>query len=157
MTTRDRKDVGLDEAPDAIVEETRAEREARKRRESDNLDQALEETSDCSDPISPFVPAKAPACDDTAPVHVDHSIDWHQAPSWARFWAWDADGARWYRDPPEWREEASGGGRWREDASIEAEAGSVANADAFASEEARDFGYHGPARESLFARPVQVP
>ncbi|HUD40814.1 MAG TPA: hypothetical protein VMR06_02335 [Dokdonella sp.] len=59
MSTRDRKDpppAGGDVKP----RETAAERAARKRHESDNLDHALEETSDCSDPISPFVPAKVP-------------------------------------------------------------------------------------------------
>lgn len=58
MSSRDRKD-----PPPAAGHsgpETPAERAARKRHESDNLDHALEETTDCSDPISPFVPAKVP-------------------------------------------------------------------------------------------------
>lgn len=59
MSTRDRKDPPS-AAGDATSRETPAERAARKRHESDNLDHALEETSDCSDPISPFVPAKLP-------------------------------------------------------------------------------------------------
>ncbi|WP_342316145.1 hypothetical protein [Lysobacter sp. FW306-1B-D06B] len=36
------------------------EREKRKQHESENQDQALEETFPASDPTSPFVPAKAP-------------------------------------------------------------------------------------------------
>jgi hypothetical protein len=34
------------------------ERTRRKRHESDNLDEALQETFPASDPVSPFVPAK---------------------------------------------------------------------------------------------------
>ncbi len=62
MTQRDRKDLPHpdDEAPAKPVHETPTEKRERKQHESDNLDHALEETSDCSDPISPFVPAKAP-------------------------------------------------------------------------------------------------
>lgn len=62
MSPRDRKDSAhpRDEAPGESVVETPQERARRKQRESDNLDEALEESSDCSDPISPFVPAKAP-------------------------------------------------------------------------------------------------
>lgn len=37
--------------------ETEHERMQRKRRESDNLDEALEETFPASDPVSPFIPA----------------------------------------------------------------------------------------------------
>ena len=59
MSTRDRKDPPPTTG-DASPRETPAERATRKRHESDNLDQALEETTDCSDPISPFVPAKVP-------------------------------------------------------------------------------------------------
>ncbi|KJV34757.1 hypothetical protein [Luteibacter yeojuensis] len=40
--------------------ESPAEEKARKKQESDNQDQALEETFPASDPVSPFVPAKAP-------------------------------------------------------------------------------------------------
>ncbi len=62
MTQRDRKDLPHpdDEAPSEVSKESPSETRRRKQHESDNLDQALEETSDCSDPISPFVPAKAP-------------------------------------------------------------------------------------------------
>lgn len=35
-------------------------RRERKQHESDNLDRALEETFPSSDPVTPFVPAKAP-------------------------------------------------------------------------------------------------
>lgn len=48
----DRPDPGASEAPDA--------RARRKRHESENHDEALEETFPASDPVSPFVPAKAP-------------------------------------------------------------------------------------------------
>ena len=40
------------------ADETPAQREARKQHESDNVDEALEETFPASDPVSPFVPAK---------------------------------------------------------------------------------------------------
>lgn len=59
MSTRDRKDPPPAASGDS-ARETPAERAARKRHESENLDHALEETTDCSDPISPFVPAKVP-------------------------------------------------------------------------------------------------
>ena len=54
----DRKDLQLKET--VAVAETRTERRDRKQHESDNLDEALEETFPSSDPISPFVPAKGP-------------------------------------------------------------------------------------------------
>jgi len=38
--------------------ETPAEAEKRKRHESDDLDEALEETFPASDPVSPFLPSK---------------------------------------------------------------------------------------------------
>ncbi len=57
--SRDRKD--LPEDPDKPRhEETPDERRERKHRESENQDEALEETFPASDPTSPFVPAKAP-------------------------------------------------------------------------------------------------
>ncbi|MNM29918.1 hypothetical protein D3C81_404670 [compost metagenome] len=40
--------------------ETPMEEKKRKEHESDNHDEALEETFPASDPVSPFVPAKAP-------------------------------------------------------------------------------------------------
>lgn len=52
----DRKEAGVKPSP----HETRTEKHRRKSRESENLDQALEETFPGSDPVSPFVPAKAP-------------------------------------------------------------------------------------------------
>lgn len=39
-------------------DETPAQREERKQHESDNIDEALEETFPASDPVSPFMPAK---------------------------------------------------------------------------------------------------
>lgn len=56
---RDRKDPppGNDHHDHA---ETPVERERRKDRESENQDEALEETFPASDPTSPFVPAKVP-------------------------------------------------------------------------------------------------
>ncbi len=38
--------------------ETPAQREERKQHESDNQDEALEETFPASDPVSPFIPVK---------------------------------------------------------------------------------------------------
>ncbi|MCD7098526.1 hypothetical protein [Stenotrophomonas sp. MMGLT7] len=55
---RDRKDPP--EAPGSGKPESEHERHERKRRESENQDEALEETFPASDPVSPFVPAKAP-------------------------------------------------------------------------------------------------
>jgi len=56
---RDRKD-----PPEAPQErnppETGTQRQQRKAHESANQDEALEETFPASDPVSPFVPAKAP-------------------------------------------------------------------------------------------------
>jgi hypothetical protein len=66
MTHQDRKDPPLD--PDGTAEhkpETPRERDERKAKESANLDDALEETFPSSDPVSPFVPARAP---DAAPA-----------------------------------------------------------------------------------------
>ena len=40
--------------------ETEAEKKSRKDHASENQDKALEETFPASDPVSPFVPAKAP-------------------------------------------------------------------------------------------------
>lgn len=40
--------------------ETALQRFKRKQHESDNQDQALEETFPASDPVSPFIPAKPP-------------------------------------------------------------------------------------------------
>lgn len=57
--TRDRKDPpGPDEVRDC--EESTEQRAKRKQHESDNHDEALEETFPASDPVSPFIPAKAP-------------------------------------------------------------------------------------------------
>lgn len=55
--SRDRKDLPTDHDrhPDS---ESPQQREQRKGRESENQDEALEETFPASDPTSPFVPAK---------------------------------------------------------------------------------------------------
>jgi hypothetical protein len=61
MTHQDRKDPPLN--PENTAEpkpETPRERDERKAKESANLDDALEETFPSSDPVSPFVPARAP-------------------------------------------------------------------------------------------------
>ena len=56
MSSRDRKDPPhrVEGAP---VDESPHERASRKAKESDALDEALEETFPTSDPVSPFVPA----------------------------------------------------------------------------------------------------
>lgn len=56
-SSRDRKDPPPPDAgrPQA---ETPEERRRRKKTESENQDEALEETFPASDPVSPFVPAK---------------------------------------------------------------------------------------------------
>jgi hypothetical protein len=62
MSNHDRKDLPHShDALDARVPaaETHTDRMERKQKESDALDQALEETFPTSDPISPFVPAIA--------------------------------------------------------------------------------------------------
>ncbi len=57
--SRDRKDLpAADEPPHR--HETWAERRARHSHASDNQDEALKETFPASDPVSPFIPAKAP-------------------------------------------------------------------------------------------------
>jgi hypothetical protein len=72
MMSRDRKD--LPHPHDAITPapETDAERAARKAHESETLDQAIEETFPASDPVSPFIPAKAPA--ETAPDRLEETV-----------------------------------------------------------------------------------
>lgn len=62
MAHQDRKDPPLDKdgKPAKGKPEDAREREKRKQHESENQDQALEETFPASDPVSPFVPAKAP-------------------------------------------------------------------------------------------------
>ena len=62
MTKRplqDRKDPPIP-GSDPCPPESQVERRDRKQRESDNQDEALGETFPASDPVSPFVPAKAP-------------------------------------------------------------------------------------------------
>jgi len=59
---RDRKDPKA--TPPAT--ETPEQKDRRKRKESRNLDDALEETFPASDPVSPFIPAKPPSAHDDA-------------------------------------------------------------------------------------------
>ncbi|MGN6479400.1 hypothetical protein [Luteibacter sp.] len=56
----DRHDINHPDHKNPAHEETPSEKKERKTHESDNQDQALEETFPASDPVSPFVPAKAP-------------------------------------------------------------------------------------------------
>jgi len=70
MTTRDRKDLPHDQGPAQVpAAETHTDREERKQKESDALDQALEETFPTSDPVSPFIPAIP-----TEPAHSDNQL-----------------------------------------------------------------------------------
>ena len=57
-TPRDRKDPPPPDEPPC--DESPQARRRRKEHESENQDQALEETFPASDPVSPFVPAKLP-------------------------------------------------------------------------------------------------
>ncbi|NLA67290.1 MAG: hypothetical protein GX856_03400 [Gammaproteobacteria bacterium] len=57
---RDRKDPPQPAVFPGRSDETPEERQRRKDRESENQDEALEETFPASDPTSPFVPAKVP-------------------------------------------------------------------------------------------------
>ena len=59
MKGRDRKDTKHPKDKPAR-KESEEERRERKRHESDNQDEALEETFPGSDPVSPFVPARPP-------------------------------------------------------------------------------------------------
>ena len=56
---QDRKDPAIP-AGEKTRPETAEERARRKRRESENQDEALGETFPASDPVSPFIPAKPP-------------------------------------------------------------------------------------------------
>ncbi len=58
--SRDRKDVPESHPDRPRHDETPGERRQRKDKESENQDEALEETFPASDPVSPFVPAKVP-------------------------------------------------------------------------------------------------
>jgi hypothetical protein len=60
MSEHDRKDVSHPDHKPGVGKETERERDKRKHRESDNQDEALEETFPASDPTSPFIPAKPP-------------------------------------------------------------------------------------------------
>jgi hypothetical protein len=56
----DRQDVNHPDHGQSGRPESAEEATARKEHASDNQDEALEETFPASDPVSPFVPAKAP-------------------------------------------------------------------------------------------------
>lgn len=58
--THDRQDVKHPDHGQPHHKESATEKQDRKDKASDNLDHALEESMDGSDPVSPFVPAKAP-------------------------------------------------------------------------------------------------
>ncbi|MEO6801542.1 MAG: hypothetical protein ABI178_16510 [Rhodanobacter sp.] len=61
MSSNDRKDsVHPDRKDGATARETPEMRQRRKKKESDNQDEALQETFPASDPVSPFIPAKVP-------------------------------------------------------------------------------------------------
>ena len=61
MSSHDRKDLEHPDCKnDPAAPEAPQARERRKEKESENQDEALEETFPASDPTSPFVPAKAP-------------------------------------------------------------------------------------------------
>jgi hypothetical protein len=68
----DRKEsVSLDDKT-SKREETPAEHEQRKRKASENQDEALEETFPASDPVSPFIPAKPLADEGITPSRVSY-------------------------------------------------------------------------------------
>ncbi len=56
---RDRKNPPIDKDRHAR-HETPADAEKRRQHESEDLDEALEETFPASDPVSPFIPSKSP-------------------------------------------------------------------------------------------------
>jgi hypothetical protein len=58
--THDRHDINHPDHHAPGKPESAQEKKERKVHESENQDQALEETFPASDPVSPFVPAKAP-------------------------------------------------------------------------------------------------
>ncbi len=58
-TAHDRKDIPPT-GPRPAAPESEEQRRQRKHHESENQDEALDETFPASDPTSPFVPAKAP-------------------------------------------------------------------------------------------------
>lgn len=64
MASHDRKDnKHPDDGSNREPSETPEARRQRKAKESDNQDEALEETFPASDPVSPFIPSKPPAAD----------------------------------------------------------------------------------------------
>ena len=73
MSTRDRKDPPHPAEKGAPVDESARERASRKAKESDALDEALEETFPTSDPVSPFVPAVKSASDTSGATRCAHA------------------------------------------------------------------------------------
>jgi hypothetical protein len=63
MSASDRKDISHPGNLPPSAAETAEQRKQRKHRESSNQDEALEETFPASDPVSPFIPARAPEPD----------------------------------------------------------------------------------------------
>jgi len=61
MASRDRKDLPHPHERQGETPETEAERQRRKAKETENHEEALEETFPASDPVSPFIPAKPPS------------------------------------------------------------------------------------------------
>jgi len=68
MSSHDRKDLEHPDCKkgDPAIPETPATRQQRKAKESDNQDEALQETFPASDPVSPFIPAKVPEPESTS-------------------------------------------------------------------------------------------
>lgn len=66
MSSHDRKDINHPSCKDDPAgAESPHTRQERKNKESENQDEALEETFPASDPVSPFVPAKMPEAETT--------------------------------------------------------------------------------------------
>lgn len=82
MSSHDRKD---SEHPDCkkdgpTTPETPAMRQQRKAKESENQDEALQETFPASDPVSPFIPAKVPEA--KSPSEVENHRVTHEGRSY---------------------------------------------------------------------------
>ena len=74
MSSQDRKDLEHPDCDDgSAVPETPDTRQQRKDKESDNQDEALQETFPASDPVSLFIPAKVPEAESAAELK-SHSV-----------------------------------------------------------------------------------
>ena len=60
MNSSDHETPNAGNEEEATHEETIDEREERQRHANENQDEALDETFPASDPVSPFIPARAP-------------------------------------------------------------------------------------------------